>query len=137
MPLSDALGRLREVPPDLEAVADGAPTLAALQSEYPDAARAVLAASSQVPDSASTTERFTAFLKRQTNARSLTPKTGEDTDAVLSRAEAFLRNGDLTGSLDELQALPEAAQEIMADWLSSANKRAAAIAAYAEIAATN
>ena len=134
---SDQLTVIGNVPPALADHTDGVPTLLALQQDFPNAARAALAAGETVPQDASTSERLAAFLKRQTNARSLAPKEGETTDAILSRAEAMLQQGDLDGALAELAALPDAPKAAMQDWLDRASTRAAAITAATELNATN
>lgn len=127
-PFDEALGVLADAPEALSAVAsDGVATLGELQAAFPEAARAALAEAQTVPEDASTGERVAAFLKRRTNARSLSPREGDDADAVLSRAEAALKAGDLTGALAELQALPEPARAAMSDWISAAETRSAAI----------
>lgn len=127
---SDALSRFPEAPPELTSVAtDGVATLATLQSTFPDAARTALSEAQVVPTDASAGERLVSFLKRRTNARSLTPQEGDGTDAILSRAEAALTEGDLQAVLSELSQLPDAAQSAMADWSAKAEARQAALAA--------
>ena len=78
-------------------------------------------------------DRFAAFLRRQTNARSLAPREGDDADAILSRAEAALSAGDLPTALSELDALPDSARTTMEGWISDAADRAAAVSAAAEL----
>ena len=136
-PFEDSISRLDNVPERLRALSKGVPTFANLQNDFPEAARRVLSETSVTPEDATTTERLTSFLKRHTNARSLTPKEGDDADAVMSRAEAFLAAGELEAALNELQALPDTAQDVMRPWLDRAETRAAALAAYAELTATN
>jgi len=134
-PFADALAQLRiasgaTIPEGLSAhAADGVPTLAALIASFPDAARSALAASRMTGDTGE--GGFGAFLKAQLGARSVTPKEGNDPDAVLSRAEAALRSGDLTTTLSELDALPDVAQKEIADWRAGADARASALAAVA------
>lgn len=123
------------VPPPLTAHADGLPTLAELQAGFPDAARAALGATTRAPDDAALTDRLGAFLKGQTGLRSTTPREGDDPDAVLSRAEAALRAGDLAATLAELDRLPPEAAPALADWRAQADTRAAAAAALAALAA--
>lgn len=121
---------LDDVPPELASHADtGVPTMVALQQSFAPAARAALATVQTVPEDASTGERFSAFLRRQTNARSLAPKEGNDADAVLSRAEAHLSAGKLSETLSEVSTLPEDAQAAMSGWLSDAQTRQAALKA--------
>ena len=124
----DEIGAFDNVPPELAASAkDGIPTLVILQSQFPDAARQALASSQTVPEDASTGERLAAFLRRQTNARSIAPRDGDDPDAILSRAEAALSNGDLSGAVAEVTTLPPAAQAAMEPWLENARIRQSAL----------
>ena len=133
---SDILAGFGDAPKVLTSLAtDGVPTMVSLQQSFPDAARAALAASQTVPEDASTGERLAAFLKRQTNARSLTPREGSDPDAVLSRAEASLNQGDLDTALSEISTLPDAAMTAMSGWLERAETRASAMKALDELSA--
>ena len=61
--------------------------------------------------------------------RSVAPREGDDPDAVLSRAEAAIKSGDLETTLTELDTLPEDAQAVIADWRAEADARVAARAA--------
>jgi hypothetical protein len=56
-------------------------------------------------------------------ARSLAPKEGDDPDAVLSRVEAAVREGDLATAIETLSLLPESGQAVLADWKSQAQSR--------------
>ena len=76
-----------------------------------------------------------AFLQSQVGGRSLEPQEGDSADAVLSRAEAALREGDLAATVAELSGLPEEALEMMADWTASAQTRIAALEAMDAFAA--
>ncbi|MBT8408451.1 MAG: hypothetical protein KJN93_02355 [Alphaproteobacteria bacterium] len=115
--LSDA-----EVPAALaENAAQGVATLADLQDAFPPAARAALAVTVSVDANDPVLTRFGAFLRAQTGARSLSPRDGDDADAVLSRAEAHLRDGDVTAALETLSALSQSGQDAMSDWMQSAN----------------
>jgi hypothetical protein len=114
-------------PDALAAVADdGVATMAALRESYPDAARTALAAA-RAENKGSGDWR--AFLQRQLGARSVEPRDGDDADAILSRAEAALINGQLDLALSELAALPEPAAAAMADWSAAAAARRAAVTA--------
>jgi hypothetical protein len=125
---ADTLASFTSVPEPLEAAAaEGVATLTDLQASFPVAARQALASALVVPEEASAGERFSAFLRRQTNARSLAPREGDDADAVLSRAEAALTAGDLDTALSELSALPDSALAAMGDWMSAAEARAEAV----------
>jgi hypothetical protein len=68
-------------------------------------------------------------LTRALGARSVAPREGDDPDAVLSRAEAAIKAGDLNATLTELDTLPEEAQAAIADWRAAADARVAARAA--------
>lgn len=135
-PYAEALADLADameepVPDGLQAGAqDGVPTRAELDSGFAPAARDALAAARDAdapPEDPA--DRFGAFLREQLGARSVAPREGDDADAVLSRAEAALRRGDLGAALDELAALPEPAQAELADWVTAARSRLAAVQA--------
>jgi len=112
------------IPADLEAHADsGVPTMLALIDTYPDYARDALADARAQEDKEEGTGRLGQFLKSQLGARSTTPRTGDDADAVLSRAEAALREGRLADALIEIQSLPDTSQAVMADWHAQATIR--------------
>jgi len=67
--------------------------------------------------------------------RSLEPREGAGADAVLSRAQAALRNGDVGGALSELDDLaPEGLAE-MRGWMDLANSRVDALADIASLRA--
>lgn len=140
-PFGDAVTSLKklgaDVPPALSAVAaDGVPSLASLQSEFPAAARAALKASDPVQDETGQVGKMTAFFKAQLGMRSLEPKEGNDPDAILSRAEGALKLGDVPGALTELAALPDPAKAEMAGWMAKATTRDDAVKAVAALAAT-
>lgn len=129
-PFDAALNELQaagveDIPEALRDASGGVVTLANLQSRYPDAARAALAtARAEVPEEGE--GGFGSFLKRQLGARSVAPREGTDPDAILSRAEAAVRDGRLTDALAEIETLSDPAQDAMADWLTDARARQAA-----------
>lgn len=119
--------------PDLAATlsphAAGIPTLAALQADFPEAARQSLQlARANAPDTGWGT-RLTDFLAAQTGARSLTPREGDDPDAILSRAEFALSEGRLADALAEVKALPEPIRVPFAEWITRAEARLTVLAA--------
>ncbi|MEM7717622.1 MAG: mitofilin family membrane protein [Pseudomonadota bacterium] len=137
-PFAEFLSVFDAVPDALVANSEtGVVTMAALQARFPDVARAALSLSSTVSDDATTSERLTAFLKRRTNARSLSEQEGDSPDAILSRAEARLNEGDLTAALGEIQALGDEGQTALAPWLEQAMARLDALAAVDQMSATN
>ncbi len=117
------------VPQALSAQAQGVPTMAALREGFAPAARGALAASLAETAGDGLWDRIGAFLRSQTGARSLSPKAGGDPDAVLSRAESALGNGDLAAALTEIEALPEAGRARMGEWTTLMARRLAAEAA--------
>ncbi len=63
----------------------------------------------------------------------MAPREGDDPDAVLSRAEAAVRDGRVADALTEIETLPAPVQDAMADWLASARARAATEAAVQDL----
>jgi hypothetical protein len=125
---------LAEVPEPLASVAEtGVPTLAALTEDFPPAARAALSAARHATTGGDLTQRLTSFLETATGARSLAPREGSDPDAILSRAEAALRGGDLSAALAEIAALPPEGQAELAEWSARATARINALAAVAAL----
>lgn len=117
-----------EVPEALETVAeDGVASLTALQESFPEAARRALAASRSVATDDG--GGFSDFLFAQLGARSLEPREGNSADAVLSRAEAALREGRLNDALAEIESLPEQGRAELSDWAGKAARRLDAVAA--------
>lgn len=137
-PYADNLAPITEAGVEIPAAlsgpaADGVPTQGTLLEEFPQAARDALdAARLSDPNS---TKGIGSFLKRQLGARSTTPQDGDDTDSILSRAEAALKASDLNTALTELQALPDVAAEKMAGWVELATERRDALAALDTVAA--
>ncbi len=125
--LEDAIGA--SAPEALIAVQDGVPTLAALQEQFPDIARAALATARSEGVSGEETTGFGAFIRNQFDVRSTSPQEGDSADAILSRTEAAVRTGRLSDALAEISALPEVVRAEMSDWLGQAEARADAMAA--------
>lgn len=126
-----ALGNYTEAPAALSNVAqDGVTPLAALREEWPGLARATLA---QERSGAESGGSLGSLFAKQFNLRSTTPREGDSTDAVLSRAEAALRGDDLSSALAELAALPQTAQDALGDWIDRASAANAARKAVIEL----
>ncbi|MGY6411394.1 MAG: COG4223 family protein [Alkalilacustris sp.] len=135
-PLDDLAGVGIEVPATLRGLAgDGVPTLAELREAFPDPAREALQIALRDVEDKPLAERMTAFLQLQFGMRSLTPRDGDDADAVLSRAEAALGLGEVGRALAELATLPAAVRAPFQDWAAQAETRQAAEAALADLAA--
>lgn len=108
---------------------DGVPSLAQLQESFPDAARKSLTDARNAAAQAGEESGFSTFLKNKLGTRSLEPREGDDPDAVLSRAEAAVKDGRLTDALAEIDALPDAGQAALVDWKAQAQLRQDAVAA--------
>lgn len=137
-PYASALPELggADLPPVLlDNAAVGLPTVADLAESFPEAARTALEAALRANMGESWTDRVSSFLRSQTGLRSLTPREGNDPDAVLSRAEAALAQGRVADAITELAAMPEAGKPALADWLGQAQTRVDAEAAVAALAA--
>lgn len=134
-PYADSLPALSgvSVDPLITGQADtGLMTRAQLAEAFPDPARRALDASLRASDGGG----FWGFLRIQTGARSLEPREGDDPDAVLSRAEAAVIAGDISGALSELDGLPAEGQAQMADWVSQAEQYLATEKALTALAAS-
>ena len=118
------------IPAALKAqAAEGVPTQTQLSEAFPDAARAALRAIRQDETGEGGQGGVMAFLQDQLGVRSVAPKEGDSADAILSRAEAALKAGDVAASLAEVASLPESGQQAMTNWVGSAEIRADALAA--------
>ncbi|WP_143226504.1 COG4223 family protein [Actibacterium pelagium] len=116
-----------DIPEALTASAEtGVATLPELKASFDEYARQALSASLENAPGTSTQDRVGSFLRSQLNIRSLSPREGDDPDAVLSRAQGAVATGDLAAALSEIAALPESGQAAMADWTALAQARLAA-----------
>lgn len=139
MPYAESLPALAgtDIPAVLKDHAEtGLPTLTSLAADFPDAARKALdAALREASDDPSLTGRLLGFLRVQSGARSLEPREGNDPDAVLSRAEAAVKAGDVALALRELSGLPPAGLAEMTVWSDKAGLYLSAEKAIAELSA--
>lgn len=139
-PFSDALFDLTEnaaieAPAALSsAAADGVATQTNLQTSFPESARPALEASIRAAVEDGSMDRVSAFFRTQLGTRSLEPKEGDDADAVLSRAEAALKAGQIDVALNELEAMPEAGKPALEAWITRAMERRDALHAARDIA---
>lgn len=119
-----------ELPAGISGSAEsGVATLAALTETFPEAARAALSAARAEGLADDGQSDLMAFLRRQLDVRSVEPREGDGPDAVLSRAEAALRDARLTDALAEVAALPEVVRAAMGDWIAAAEDRMATLSA--------
>lgn len=107
----------------------GIPSAATLEAQFSAGARRALSASLKASAGDAPTDRLKLFLQDQLGARSLTPRDGDDADAVLSRAEAAVKSGDLGGALATVEMLPDAGKSELQDWATATATRRDALAA--------
>ncbi|MCB9960349.1 MAG: hypothetical protein H6843_17265 [Rhodospirillaceae bacterium] len=113
--------------------ASGIPTRAALAARFPDLARSVLAADGSNPDPDWLDMTLESLSELVTIRRAPGMVAGEETDAILARAEFNLRSGDLAAAVGEMEALTGQAAEAAAGWMADARARLAADAALARL----
>lgn len=107
---------------------EGLPTTAELAESFPDLAREALKEARRANAGEDGAQGLGSFFQNQLGARSVTPREGDDPDAVLSRAEAAVKAGDLDTALAEIETLPAEAQAVLADWTARATLRRDALA---------
>ena len=109
----------------------GIPTMKNLSESFPKFARLALTADRSEQETANF--KILTFLKSQFQARSTKPRQGPETDAVLSRSEAFLKSNELEKSLFELTQLDDTALKVMKPWRTAAEKRIEALLAVEQL----
>ena len=141
-PFADALPDLESVlgvsiPAGLAAPAtEGVATLVTLQDDFPAAARAALDAARRAGVAGETGGTVGGFMSNLFNVRSVAPREGTDVDAILSRAEAAVRDGRVADAIAELDGPPEQAAAQTAAWRELAETRLAAFAALDDLVVT-
>ena len=136
-PFADALGDLGgDLRTALSSAAEnGVATTAELTSDFPAAARAALA-TARAEGVSDESGGLGGFLRNQFDVRSTAPQEGSSPDAVLSRAEAAIKEGRVADALAEIEALPEVARAEMTDWTAQATERADVLDAVATLSET-
>lgn len=124
-----------DIPLALTDAANGVTTMAKLRADFPEAAHVAIRASILASAGDGVFASVSAFTKAQVAGRSLTPQDGIGPDAVLSRAEAALKQDDLNKALTEIDALPTAAMSPDGDgamdiWLANATELQDALSAF-------
>ena len=109
--------------------AAGIPTFAALQSGFPEVARAIA-----VAGAGGDSESWLAGVKRRLSELVTVRPVGADVEgeaaaAIAARAEALVAAGDLPGALEELASLSDMAGAAAAEWRAQAEARLEAEAA--------
>ena len=119
----------------IDAAENGVATTAQLAEAFPIAARTALstARAEGVSDDAF---GIGGFLRSQFEVRSTLPQEGTGPDAILSRAEAAIKEGRVADALAELKALPEVSRAEMTGWTARAKQRADALVAIAILSET-
>ena len=141
-PFADALPDLETVlgasiPTGLAApAAEGVATLVTLQDDFPAAARAALDAARRAGVAGESGGTAGGFMSNLFNVRSVAPRDGTDVDAILSRAEAAVREGRVADAIAELDGLPEQAAAQTSAWRELAETRLAAFAALDDLVVT-
>jgi len=104
--------------------AEGIPTVDVLARRFALPAAEAL----RVPDAdAGWIDRTMARLQGMVSIRRVDgDATGDAPDDTVARAEAKLRDGDLTGAVAEVEALPDETRALFAGWLADAHARLAA-----------
>lgn len=112
--------------PDLVALrplaTQGAPTEAGLIASFPAVAARARSAARPV-DAGSALSGWSRALGRVFGEPPPRQAPGTSPDAVLARAEALLRGGNLPAAVDELALLPPPAREAFATWTGHARRR--------------
>ena len=119
-----ALSGDADLPGLLPLAKTGAPTLAVLAAEYPQAAARAAVAARAGTGGRDWTARIAQAFAAIVTVRRVDAAAGTGVDAVLARAGARLDDGDLAAALSELNLLPAPAREAMADWRTRAQRRA-------------
>lgn len=137
-PFAGALADLdgADVPVALSSAAtSGVATTAELVDTFPAAARAALA-TARAEGLSDDAGGLGGFLRSQFDVRSTAPQEGAGPDAVLSRAEAAVKEGRVADALAELEALPEVARAKLNDWTARATELSDVLDAIATLSET-
>ncbi|QPH55344.1 COG4223 family protein [Pontivivens ytuae] len=133
-PYADALAgiaELAEVPEGLAAHAEtGVPTQAQLVAGFAEPARAAVRADVAASEEDGVFGSASAFFRSRVSGRSLVEIEGDGADAILSRVEARLREGNLDAALEEASALPPPAAAELQTWFGQLQARAQALGGY-------
>jgi len=103
----------------------GAPTRAALAAEFDDAAARAAVAARDPGERGGLLDRIGYAMASIVTIRRVGSTVGDQPDAVLTRAERQVDDGDIDGALTTLGALPTPARRAMGAWRAGAERRAA------------
>lgn len=136
-PLEEVARLADTAPPEaLSAVAaDGVATPDELLAGYGRVAQEAIAADLRAQADGNFFGQATARLRSVVAGRPEGAQEGETVPAILSRIEAAVQSGELSGALAETDTLPEAAQTAMGPWISKLRARVEADAAMTDYVA--
>jgi len=101
----------------------GVASLKFLQNQFPAAARTALKKIRNEEVVSENQGVVWSFIKAQLGFRSLTPQRGISADAVLSRAQAAVSDGDISAALIEVKTLTDVGQTVLKEWSLAAEIR--------------
>ena len=101
----------------------GVASLKFLQNQFPAAARTALKKIRNEEVVSENQGVVWSFIKAQLGFRSLTPQMGISADAVLSRAQAAVSDGDISAALIEVKTLTDVGQTVLKEWSLAAEIR--------------
>ena len=101
----------------------GVASLKFLQNQFPAAARTALKKIRNEEVVSENQGVVWSFIKAQLGFRSLTPQEGVSADAVLSRAQAAVSDGDIGAALIEIKTLTDVGQTALKEWSLAAESR--------------
>ena len=110
-------------PAIVENAESGVASLKSLQNQFSAAARKALKKIRGEQVSSENESAVWAFVKTQLGFRSLTPQEGVSADAVLSRAQAAVSDGDIGAALLEIKTLTDVGQTALKEWSLAAESR--------------
>jgi hypothetical protein len=141
-PFAAELAALRPFTPDPQALAplepfaaSGLPNARALGDELSRLTGELARASETAPKEGGFLDKLQANAERLVRIRPVGDAPGDGAPAIIARAEARARQGDLAGALAELRKLPEPARAPAAAWIKKAEAQAAAVEASRKLAA--
>ncbi len=100
---------------------DGLPTVAALASQFGEAARRML--NPPAPEGSGVFTRLWSNAGKLVDVRPAGEPQGSDAAAIIARMDAKLARGELAAALDDAKALPAAVRELGKDWFAVAERR--------------
>jgi hypothetical protein len=113
----------------------GVPRAGVLAAEISALVPAMLRAARATSRESGVLDKLQASAERLVRIRRIGESAGEDPETVIARIEVKAANGDLSGVLDEVARLPDAARAPAAAWQRKAEARGAALAAARRMAA--